>query len=64
MDKLILRKQTDSDDNGKKSIFIDADVHKQIKKIKDETGVQMNEIVDVFLRYGINNVVIKDEEEK
>ena len=64
MDKLILRKQTDSDDNGKKSIFIDADVHKQIKKIKDETGVPMNEIVDVFLRYGINNVVIKDEAEK
>ena len=63
MDKLILRKQTDSDDNVKKSIFIDADVHKQIKKIKDETGVPMNEIVDVFLRYGINNVIIKDEEE-
>jgi len=64
MDKLILRKQTDSDDNVKKSIFIDADVHKQIKKIKDETGVPMNEIVDAFLRYGINNVVIKDEVEK
>lgn len=63
MDKLILRKQTDSDDNVKKSIFIDADVHKQIKKIKDETGVPMNEIVDVFLRYGIDNVIIKDEEE-
>ena len=63
MDKLILRKQTDDDDNVKKSIFIDADVHKQIKKIKDETGVPMNEIVDVFLRYGINNVIIKDDEE-
>ena len=63
MDKLILRKQTDGDDNVKKSIFIDADVHKQIKKIKDETGVPMNEIVDVFLRYGINNVIIKDEDE-
>lgn len=63
MDKLILRKQIDSDDNVKKSIFIDADVHKQIKKIKDETGVPMNEIVDVFLRYGIDNVVIKEEDE-
>lgn len=63
MDKLILRKQTDSDDNGKKSIFIDADVHKQIKKIKDETGVPMNEIIGVFLRYGIDNVVIKEEGE-
>lgn len=62
MDKLILRKQTDSDDNGKKSIFIDADVHKQIKKIKDETGITMNEIVDALLRYGINNVIIKEED--
>ena len=63
MQGLILRKKTVSIGNDRKQIFINADLHKQIKKIKDETGVSMNEIVDVFLRYGIDNVIIKDEEE-
>ena len=64
MDKLILKKETTISDNVKKPIFIKSDVHKQIKKLSGETDVPMIEIVDAFLRYGINNVVIKDEGEK
>lgn len=63
MDKLILKKETAISDNVKKPIFIKADVHKQIKKISEETGVPMIEIVDAFLRYGISNVIIKDEDD-
>ena len=63
MQGLILRKKTASIGNDRKQIFIDADLHKQIKKIKDETGVSMTEIVNAFLRYGIENVVIKEEGE-
>ena len=62
MDKLILRKETAISDNVKKPIFIKADVHKQIKKLSGEAGVSMTEIVDAFLRYCIDNVVIKEEE--
>ena len=63
MQGLILRKKTVSIGNDRKQIFIDTDLHKQIKQLKDETGVSMTEIVDAFLRYGIDNVVIKEEDE-
>ena len=63
MDKLILRKETTVSESVRKPIFIKTDVHKQIKKLSEETGVPMTEIVDAFLRYGINNVVIEDGEE-
>ena len=63
MNKLILKKETTISDNVKKPIFIKADVHKQLTKLKNETGVPMIEIVDAFLRYGISNVVIKDEDD-
>lgn len=61
MDKLILKKETTTSENVKKPIFIKNDVHKQIKKLSGEAGIPMTEIVDAFLRYGINNVVIKEE---
>ena len=63
MQGLILRKKTASIDNDRKQIFIDTDLHKQIKQLKDQTGVSMTEIVNAFLRYGIENVVIKEEDE-
>lgn len=63
MEKLILRKETTISENVKKPIFIKADVHKQLTKLKNETGISMTEIVDAFLRYGISNAVIKDEDE-
>lgn len=62
MDKLILKKETATSESVRKPIFIKTDVHKQIKKLSEETGVPMTEIVDTFLRYGISNVVIKDGE--
>lgn len=61
MDKLILKKETAISDKAKKPIFINADVHKQLTKIKNETGIPMIKIADAFLRYGIENVVIKEE---
>lgn len=63
MQGLILRKKTVSIGNDRKQIFINADLHKQLTKLKDETGVSMTEIADAFLRYGIDNVVIKEEDE-
>lgn len=64
MDKLILRKETAVKENVRKPIFIKMDVHKKVKKLSEDTGVPMTEIVDSFLRYGIDNVVINDKEEK
>ena len=63
MDKLILKREKTINKNSRKPIFIKADVHKQLTKLKDETGISMIEIVDAFLRYDIDNVVIKEEDE-
>ena len=64
MEKLILRKETAVKENVRKPIFIKTDVHKKVKELSEETGIPMTEIVDSFLRYGIDNVVINDKEEK
>jgi len=64
MDKLILRKETAVKESVRKPIFIKTDVHKKVKELSEETGVPMTEIVDSFLRYSIDNVVINDKEEK
>ena len=59
MEKLILHKETAVKESVRKPIFIKPDVHKKVKKLSEDTGVPMTEIVDSFLRYGIENVVIK-----
>ena len=61
MDKLILKKETTISEKGKKPIFIDAGLHKQLAKLKDEPGIPMTKIIDSFIHYGIENVVIKEE---
>lgn len=64
MKELILRKEKIVSSNGTKPVFIDAELHKQIKALKEETDIPMTRIIDSFLRYGINNVVIKEDEEE
>ena len=62
MDKLILKKETTISEKGKKPIFINADLHKQLTKLKDETGIPMTKIINSFIHYGIENVIIKEED--
>lgn len=63
MKELILRKEASNSDNGTKPIFIDADAHKQVKQLKDETGIPMTKIINAFIRYGIENVIVKEEDD-
>ncbi|MUV40607.1 hypothetical protein [Levilactobacillus brevis] len=62
MKELILTKTSNSAVNGTKPVFIDIELHKQIKELKEETGLPITTIVNTFLRYGIDNVEIKDGE--
>lgn len=64
MKELILRKEKAGSGNGTKPVFIDAELHKQIKALKEETDIPMTRIIDSFLRYGLTNVVIKEEGEE
>jgi len=57
--KLILTKQNES--KIVKPVFIDAELHKQILDLKNETGIPINRIIEKFVRYGIQNVEIVDD---
>ncbi|MDN5954539.1 MAG: hypothetical protein L0H99_11630 [Loigolactobacillus coryniformis] len=58
--KLVLTKQTES--KAVKPVFIDAELHKQILDLKNETGISIGRIAEKFIRYGIQNVEIEDEQ--
>jgi len=64
MNKLVLTKAPTNAENGTKPVFIDTELHKKIKELKEETGLSIVAIVDAFLRYGIENVEIKDGDDK
>lgn len=58
--KLILVKQSES--RVVKPVFIDAELHKQLLDLKNETGVSLGQIAEKFIKYGINNVEITEDE--
>lgn len=64
MKELVLTKANSSATNGTKPVFIDIELHKKIKALKEETGLPITSIVNTFLNYGIDNVEIKESEEK
>lgn len=64
MKDLILRKEKAGSGNGTKPVFIDAELQKRIKALKEETDIPMTRIIDLFLCYGLTNVVIKEDEDE
>lgn len=62
MKDLTLTKTNVAPGTGTKPVFIDIELHAKIKELKEETGLPITTIVDTFLRYGVENVQIKDGE--
>lgn len=58
-DKLQLKKEKQV--KATKGVFIDIDLHKQVSDINQETGLPIYKIVEAFIRYGIEHMVIVDE---
>ncbi|KRN01438.1 hypothetical protein FD13_GL001031 [Levilactobacillus senmaizukei DSM 21775 = NBRC 103853] len=63
MKDLTLTKTNGTPGVGTKPVFIDTELHAKIKELKEETGLTITTIVDAFLRYGVENVEIKDGDE-
>ncbi|MFL2028123.1 hypothetical protein [Loigolactobacillus zhaoyuanensis] len=57
---LVLTKQPES--RTVKPVFIDANLHRQLLDLKNETSIPIGRIVEKFVRYGIQNVEIEDEQ--
>lgn len=57
--RLVLTKETEP--KAVRPVFIDAELHKQILDLKNETGISIGRIVEKFIRYGIQNVEIMDD---
>lgn len=62
--ELILRKEKVEPSTGLKPMFIDAELHSQLKSLKEETGISMTALVSKFIRYGLENAVIKEEDDE
>lgn len=58
--RLVLVKQTES--KNVKPVFIDSEIHKQLLNLKNETGVPLGRIVEKFVKYGIANVEIEEDD--
>lgn len=43
-----------------KPIFVSSEIHEQLKQLKDETNMTIGEIAEAFIKYGINNVTVKE----
>ncbi|MGO2565851.1 MAG: hypothetical protein ACTH8E_08680 [Brochothrix thermosphacta] len=57
--KVILKKQKES--KATKLVFIDSVLHEKILQMKQETGIPINKLVEIFLEFGINNCVVEED---
>lgn len=59
-EKLVLK--AEKTDKTTLPVFIGVDLLDQLKEIKAETNLPIRKIVEKFIRYGLENVVIEDED--
>lgn len=43
-----------------KPIFVSSETHEKLKQLRDETNMTIGEIVEAFIKHGINNVTVKE----
>ncbi|MFZ8765667.1 hypothetical protein [Enterococcus diestrammenae] len=43
-------------------VFIDIDQHQKLLALKSETGIPLRRLVEMFIDFGLENVVIEDED--
>lgn len=60
VEKIILHREPEN--KASQPVFIDIDLHAQLLGLKKETGIPIKRLVEKFVRHGIQNVVIKEEE--
>lgn len=59
-EKLVLK--AEKTDKTTLPVFIGVDLLDQLKEIKAEINLPIRKIVEKFIRYGLENVVIEDED--
>jgi len=59
--KLVLQKQPKVIENYSKPVFIDSDTYKKVTELKNETGIQIKQIINRFVEFALENVEIKGE---
>ncbi len=58
--KLVLK--TEKDDKKTLPVFIGVDLLDQLKEVKSETNIPIRRIVEKCIRFGLENLVIEEEE--
>lgn len=62
-EKLVLRRQRPNTSNGVKPIFVDAQVIKQLREVKEETGIPMGRLTEIFIAYAMKNIEVVNEDD-
>lgn len=55
--KLVLKAEKES--KATMPVFIDTDQHQKLLALKAETGIPLRRLVEKFIEYGLDNVVIE-----
>lgn len=58
--KLVLKAEKES--KATMPVFIDIDQHQKLLALKSETGIPLRRLVEKFIRFGLENVVIENED--
>ena len=58
--KLVLKAEKES--KATMPVFIDTEQHQKLLALKAETGIPLRRLVEKFIEYGLDNVVIEDED--
>ncbi|MDT2640672.1 hypothetical protein P7D31_11140 [Enterococcus dongliensis] len=58
--KLVLKAEKES--KATMPVFIDIDQHQKLLALKSETGIPLRRLVEKFIEYGLDNVVIEGDD--
>lgn len=63
-EKLVLRRQRPTSSNGVKPLFVDAQVLNAVREVKEETGIPMGRLTEIFIEYAIKHIEVVSDTEK
>lgn len=58
--KLVLKAEKES--KATMPVFIDTEQHQKLLALKAETGIPLRRLVEKFIEYGLDNVVIEGDD--
>jgi len=62
-EKLVLRRQRSSSPNGVKPIFVDTQALNLVREVKEETGIPLGRLTEMFIEFAVKHIEIASDDE-